>query len=56
MSVKTQLRIGPMGGVIGLDYNALQLAAGWQGVEMTAEAFDDIRVMEATMLSEFNRK
>ena len=46
----------PMGGVIGLDYSAVEWVARVCGVQVDAERLDDLRQMEATALSVWREK
>ena len=52
----TQWRVAPMGGVIGLDYSAVEWVARVCGVQVDAERLDDLRQMEATALSVWREK
>ena len=36
-----------MGGVLGLDYKAVQVVAGWMEIVVDRSVFNDLRVMEA---------
>lgn len=53
----TQWRIHPMGGVIGLDYGAVQPVLRLLGVPRSAwrELFEDLRVLERGALEEMRR-
>jgi hypothetical protein len=50
VALGSQWRVG-MSGATGLDYCAIRATAGWLGVEMDRERFDDLRTMEAAALS-----
>ena len=43
----TQWRVAGMGGVLGLDYKAVQVVAQWMEIVVDRSVFDDLRVMEA---------
>lgn len=45
-----------MGGVSGLDYQAVGQVIGWMGVADPAEAFEGLQVMELVVLAESRKK
>jgi hypothetical protein len=51
----TQWRVGPGGGVLGLDYGAMRDVAGWLEVMPTPRIFDDLRRLEAGVLAAMSR-
>ena len=50
--VCTQWRVGGMGGPVGLDYSAVDIAARWMGIEIVPRIFDGIRALECVTLEE----
>ncbi len=52
----TQWRVGPGGGVLGLDYGAMREVAGWLEVEPTPRIFDDLRRLESGVLAAVNQR
>jgi hypothetical protein len=57
MALKTQWHFGGLGGrAPGLDYQALKSAMDMMGVEDTAQAFRDIRVMEHEALGIWHKQ
>ena len=55
MQCATQWRVGP-GGIIGLDYVAVQAVMGWNRLHDEAACFRDLQVMEREVLLHFNRE
>lgn len=51
----TQWRVAGLGGVLGLDYKAVQVVAEWIGVVVNRAIFDDLRVMEAEAVRLFRK-
>ncbi len=43
-------------GVIGLDYQALNLVAGWSGIEVTPRLFGKIQLLEMEWVSYLNAR
>lgn len=56
LRMATQWRVAPMGGVIGFDYNALDVVIRRCEVECTPEMFDDLQAMERAALAVMNEK
>lgn len=54
--LQTQWRTAPMGGVIGLVYASIPVVLEMHDITDRAQAFKDIRVMEAAALPILNRK
>jgi hypothetical protein len=50
-SCLSQLRTTGMGGIVGLDYSALDLVARWIGITMDSLTLSQLQVMEAEMVS-----
>ncbi len=50
----SQLRTTGMGGIIGLDYVAVNLVARWLGIVMDSLALSQLQIMEAEMVSVLN--
>ncbi len=46
----SQLRVGAMGGIVGLDYSAVDLVARWLGIVMDSLTLSQLQVMEAEMV------
>ena len=55
LDCQTQWRSGP-GGLLGLDYGAVLAMARLSGVKGLRDTMADVRIIEATILSEINRK
>lgn len=47
----SQLRLTGMGGIIGLDYVAVNLVARWLGITMDSFTLSQLQIMEAEMVS-----
>lgn len=52
----TQWRYGALGGVIGLDYSALDVMFRYRNMEVTPELFEGVQVMERAALPVLNAK
>lgn len=52
--VQTQWRTGPMGGVIGFDYPAVETLARLAGITVTPDMMDGLQVMEGAALAALN--
>ena len=52
----TQWRMGPLGGVLGLDYQGVQAALRMMKVKDIQTMFEDLRMMERAALEVLNRK
>lgn len=52
----SQLRTTGMGGIVGLDYSAVDLVARWLGIVMDSLTLSQLQVMEAEMVSLFSQK
>jgi hypothetical protein len=54
----TQWRMGPMGGVVGLDYSAIPPTLELMGVETTGrrELFEQLRIMEREAVKTINER
>lgn len=50
LALDTQWRHAPMGGLLGLDYQAIAPTAQLLGLELDQQAFHDIRTMEGEVL------
>lgn len=55
-ALSTQWKTAPMGGMIGLDYQAIRPTADLLGLSLETQAFHDIRLMEAEALKAMRRK
>ena len=53
--VQTQWRVAPMGGLLGLDYQAVDMVLRLTGAEQPLELFDDLREMERAALEAMAR-
>lgn len=53
---QTQWRRSPSGAITGLDYAGVKTAAELEGVSMTPALFEQIRVMEKTVLEVVNEQ
>lgn len=47
----SQLRVGAMGGVMGLDYNAVSMVANWLAITLNRSLLSQLQIMEAEMVS-----
>ena len=56
LAVQTQWRTGPLGGVLGFDYQGVQAALRMMKVKDIPTMFEDLRVMERAALEVLNRK
>lgn len=58
LAVGTQWLIAPMGGLIGINYVALESAMNMAGIkkQKRASMFDDVRSMESVALQVFREK
>lgn len=56
MKLSTQWRLGAMGGVMGLDYPAVESVLRMLKIKDKAEMLDSLRVMEIAALEEMNRE
>lgn len=54
--VQTQWASGGMGGPTGLDYTRVRAGLQMAGVEVTAEIFEGLRLIEASALGAFNKR
>lgn len=54
--VQTQWRTGSMGGVIGLDYDAVESGARLAKVDVTPEMFEGLRIMESSAVNALNEE
>lgn len=54
--VQTQWRTGSMGGVIGLDYTAIDSAVRFAEMDVTPEMFKGLRVMESSAVNALNEE
>lgn len=52
-AARTQWRVGPMGGILGLDYNALHLVMRARSIRI--QHLPDVQEIEAAALAEFAR-
>lgn len=55
LAVQTQWRMAPMGGVVGLDYAAVDAAIRHLRRPMTPELFAGLQIMEKAAIAELNR-
>lgn len=56
LTVQTQWRYGPMGGVFGLDYTAIDVVFRYRKIEVTPAQFAGLQVMERAVLPILNEK
>ena len=56
MLVRRQWRIGPMGGVLGLDYPGVQAVLRMRKIRIDADLLDDLAAMEAGAMDVLNAK
>lgn len=52
----SQLRVGAMGGVMGLDYVAVEQVAKWLGIRFDRNLLVHLQAMESEMISFFSTK
>jgi hypothetical protein len=45
-----------MGGVMGLDYNAVAMVANWLDITLNRSLLSQLQIMEAEMISFFSTK
>lgn len=55
MICQRQWRVAPMGGVIGLDYSAIDVLLRRMGIDTTPDTFAGLQVMESAAVTELNR-
>jgi len=55
LAVNTQWRVGGMGGLIGLDYPAVDVVINRLDLKVDAECFAGLQIMEREIVREFNR-
>jgi hypothetical protein len=56
LRLQTQWVLGAMGGVVGLNYQAVEALFNILGIEKRLEVFDGLQVMERAALAVLNRK
>lgn len=56
LALQTQWRTGPLGGVLGLDYQGVHAALRMMKVKGIAVMFDQLRTMESAALPILNAK
>ena len=56
LKLSTQWRVGGMGGIVGLDYAAVDAFFRIYRVKARAERMDDLRVMELAAMIVLNKK
>lgn len=56
MSLKTQWRVGPLGGFLGLDYPGVQAALALRRVKKPGQVFEDLQAMERAALEVLNKR
>lgn len=56
MAVRRQWKYGPMGGVLGLDYQGVEAVLRMRKIKIDAELLDDLAIMEGGAMEVLNAK